>query len=264
MLLRGTIELMIAEPGVSRRLRWPCAAAGAAGIALTITGPVIANGAPGGGGVETARIVTFVEVGQDAIERGRRMLADYARALRRGPEGAEALVLQEIDRPDRFALVESAAHAGFPGTVEDRARTALRGLDPLLVAPLDRRVHRDFISGCVRTSGGASLSLPRLHEGDGERILYVLAHVDIAGRPQPGAEAALRELTHAGCAAPGNLAFHVWQQSNRGNHFNLVAAWMDRSHWASFTSGMAARQFRDSVGPMLGSLYDERLYRVVE
>ena len=29
-------------------------------------------------------------------------------------------------------------------------------------------------------------------------------------------------------------------------------------------SADAQRQFRDKLGPMLGALYDERLYRVVE
>ncbi len=255
---------MIAESGVSRGLRWPPALAGVAGMALTIAGPVISSGGSVSGGVEPARILTFVEVRRDAIERGRHMLADYALALRRGSEGAEAVVLQEIGRPDRFTLVERAAHAAALNAAEDRARTALQGLEGLLVAPLDRRAHRDFLPGCAQTSGGVSLPLAPLHPGDGEHVLYVLTHVDIAGRPESGPETALRGLARAGCGASGNLAFHVWQQSNRGNHFNLVAVWIGRSDWASFVSGAAARQFRESVGPMLGSLYDERLYRLVE
>jgi quinol monooxygenase YgiN len=264
MLLRRSIELVIAEPGVSRKLRGSPALAAVAGIALSIVGPVISSGGSASGGTEPARILTFVEVRQDAVERGRRMLADYALALRRGSEAADAVVLQELDRPDRFALVESAGHAGSLSAAEDRARTALLRLEVLLVAPLDRREHRDFLPGCARASGGVSLPRARLHPGDGEHILYVLTHVDIAGRPGSVPDSAFRELAQAGCAASGNLAFHVWQQSNRGNHFNLVAAWAGRSDWASFVSGAAARRFRESVGPMLGSLYDERLYRVVE
>ena len=75
-----------------------------------------------------------------------------------------------------------------------------------------------------------------------------------------GAAALLRFATEAR-RSPGNLRFDVWQQTDRTNHFNLIAVWTRREKFNDFTSGPAAREFRKSVASMVGSPYDERLYR---
>lgn len=184
-----------------------------------------------------------------SIDRARRDLKAYAAALRGGTAGAAVTVLQEIDRPDRFALLARADHAGALEAAENGANSVLRILHASFVAPLDRRRHDELGPSCSGSKGGG---------------LYVIAHVDIAGRDRQQADGALRELARSVCAAPGHLAFHIWRQSDRGNHFDLVATWTSREQWAAFSAGAAAREFRRSVGPLLGSPYDERLYRVLE
>lgn len=198
---------------------------------------------------EPVREIEFIEVRDNAVGSARRTLTTYAAALRGGAARADVTLLQEIDRPERFALLESAQEEAR-GTGMQEAQPALRSLRAFLVAPVDRREHEDLVPPCE----------PR----GTVRGFYVIAHLDIAGREREGVDGALRKLARAVCAAPGHLAFHIWRQSNRGNHFDLVAAWSSRGHWAAFSSGQAARQFRETVGPLLGSPYDERLYRVVD
>jgi hypothetical protein len=53
----------------------------------------------------------------------------------------------------------------------------------------------------------------------------------------------------------------VRRQTDRPDHFNLVAMWTSRAKFNDFASVPAAREFRKSVASSLGSPYDERLYR---
>jgi len=58
---------------------------------------------------------------------------------------------------------------------------------------------------------------------------------------------------------PGNMRFVVAQQTGRPNHFTVSEIWADAHRAAAQT-----RHFRDMLGPMLGALYDQRIYRAVE
>jgi len=40
----------------------------------------------------------------------------------------------------------------------------------------------------------------------------------------------------------------------------LIAAWQNRKAFDAYEDSTYARQFRDVVGPLLGSPYDDRLY----
>ena len=62
----------------------------------------------------------------------------------------------------------------------------------------------------------------------------------------------------------GNLGFVAWQQTERPNHFNLISGWLSDSQFRAFAATRAARDFRRIVGPLLGSPYDERLFRRVD
>jgi quinol monooxygenase YgiN len=44
----------------------------------------------------------------------------------------------------------------------------------------------------------------------------------------------------------------------------VVEAWKDKKAYDGSRTSEAQRQFRDKLGPMLGALYDERLYSVVK
>jgi len=199
------------------------------------------------------REIAFIQVDAGATDRARRVLKAYAAMLRARMPSAKVTALQEIDRPDRFALLASADRGEGLEAAGNGAASVFRNLQELLVAPLDRRAHEELGPTCAARAASSRGS-----------PLYVIAHLDIAGRDRRQADAALRELARSVCTAPGHLAFDIWRQSNRGNHFDLVASWTSRAQWAAFSSGGGARGFRESVGPLLGSPYDERLYRVLE
>ncbi len=245
---------MLGNPGsIPARSRWLALAV----LLLLGTDPLLqARGDP-------ARLLTLVEVTGAASPRTAVMLRQYSRALRRGATPPEVTVLQELGRPGRFLLLERAQDAAALTTLERRAQPALQSLSALLTAPLDRRAYRDLELGCPNGHPATAVPLASAASPAPAAPLYVVAHLDIAGPMGAGPQSALARLAEVACRSPGSLQFEVWQQVSRGNHFNLVAVWKRRSDFEAFAASGAARAFRESVGPWLGSPYDERLYRAL-
>lgn len=58
--------------------------------------------------------------------------------------------------------------------------------------------------------------------------------------------------------------FDALTQGNRANHMTLVEAWADRKAFDDHIVAGHEKRFREALGPMIGSLYDERLYTLIE
>lgn len=192
---------------------------------------------------ESVGILTFIDVRAAASSQATTLLHHSAHSSHRE-------LLKEIARPDRFVLIEVSDHE--PAAAEAPGASLPAGLEPLLVAPPDRRTHHDF---------GERAAPQAIPPASAIRAIYLIAHVDIGGANQPAAQDALRALELAGRASAGNLRFDIWQQINRANHYNIVAAWKSAADLESFEASDGSRQFRKIVAPLIGSLYDERRYR---
>jgi quinol monooxygenase YgiN len=208
---------------------------------------LLSAGAGAATSADPVRALTFIEVRADGIDRCRTLLSQ---ASQKTPGAQHGLLLEEAARPERFVLLEDSGPVEGPAGPERRLEDLL---DPLLVAPPDHRTHRELADTAVSgDDAGASASL------------YVITHLDLAPPERSKGEAALRELASAARQSAGNLKFEVWQQTDRTNHFNLISVWTDRAKFNAFVAGTAAREFRKSVASLLGSPYDERLYRRVD
>jgi len=60
------------------------------------------------------------------------------------------------------------------------------------------------------------------------------------------------------------VRFVVAQQTGRPNYFTVSEIWADRTSFDAHQAAAQTRHFRDGLGPMLGALYDQRIYRAVE
>jgi quinol monooxygenase YgiN len=227
---------------------------------------MLGMGAPLEARADPVRLLTFIEVRSDAATSAHALLRQYAQMLRGGvgAEPIEVQVLQQIDRPEHFVLLESSDRPELLLERERLAQPTLQSITMMLTAPLDRRLHRSFgpacASGTTETVSSAD-SAQSAQLSAGHEAIYVIAHLDIAGPVGDAPRAALERLSTAACHAAGNELFAVWQQSDRGNHFNLVARWSSRGAHSAFSASTAAREFREIVGPRLGSPYDERIYQ---
>jgi quinol monooxygenase YgiN len=201
-----------------------------------------------------AAAITFIEVRVEARGHAGSVLRQQANASHEYPASAgQVISLQEISRSERFVVLEREP----PDVLTTRGRgtrALIESLTDDLIAPPDQRSNREFDE--ITTAPGQRV--------DARANFYVVTHVDIAPPDQSQIETALRKLAAAARQSDGNLGFEILQQIDRPNHFNLISAWIGESPFRTFSSSTAARQFRQTVGPFLGSPYDERLFRRVD
>ena len=203
---------------------------------------------------ESVWALTFIEARVDAQGHAGCVLRQQASALREHTSWpAEVMLLQEVSRPERFVLVEREKPEVSTGAGRE-IQSVTAPLTDELTAPPDLRMNREF--GEVALATGA--------KADVRANVYVVAHLDIGAPDRARVEAALRQLLVAARESEGNLRFDVWQQTDRTNHFNLISGWISESQFRAFAASRAARDFRQTVGPLLGSPYDERLFRRVD
>ena len=203
-------------------------------------------------------VVSYIEVAPAAAKDSISLLRQLRDASRKEAGSERFEVVQRTSHPSHFAVIETwkdskaaEAHAAAAHTKQFRDK-----LQPTLSAPYDERPHTGMAiaSGGAVASGGASA-------GDS---LFVVTHVDIIPPKKDDGIAALKTLAEPSRKDAGNVRYEVWQQNSRPNHFTLIETWKDekalQAHWIA----PHMKSFRDQLLPMSGSLYDERLYKLIE
>jgi quinol monooxygenase YgiN len=198
-------------------------------------------------------VATYVEVVNAAVKDGETLLAQYRDASRKENGNMRAEVAREIGRPTRFVVLATwKDQAAFDAHGKSAGTTAFRDkLKTIHAGPYDERIH-------------VPLNVAANDAPSGQRGIIVVSHVDVPPPRKDECIAALNPLADASRKGAGNQRFEVQQQSSRPNHFTVVEAWKDKKAYDASRSAEAQRQFRDKLGPMLGALYDERLYRVIK
>jgi quinol monooxygenase YgiN len=196
-------------------------------------------------------VATYVEILNASVKDGGKLLAQYRDASRKENGNMRAEVAQETARPTRFVVLETwKDQAAFDAHGKSAGTTTFRDkLKAIQAAPYDERIHVSLNVGAIDALGKGGV--------------IVVSHVDVPPPRKDDCIAALNPLADASRKGAGNQRYEVQQQSSRPNHFTVVEAWKDKKAYDGSRSGEAQRGFRDKLGPMLGALYDERLYQVV-
>ena len=197
-------------------------------------------------------VVTYFDVAPTAVAETVALARQHADSVRKEAGNLSFGVLEEIGRPNRFAILKSwrdkpalEAHGAAASTSAFRDK-----LKPLLISGTGARLLSAF-----------SVAAPTGQSGSG--TVYVLTHVDV---PPPQKDQAI-ELQKALAAAArkddGNLWFDVLQQNDRPNHFTLFEGWRDQKAFDASIMAAHTKDFRQKLNPLEGALYDERLYQAV-
>jgi quinol monooxygenase YgiN len=197
----------------------------------------------------TLYTVTYVEVGPVLSKVGAASLQAYRDAARRDAVSLD--VLERIDRPNQFVMLAAWAD---PKAVEghsagDAAKKLNEKLSTMLASPNDTRQHH-----------GLSIAPAKA----GRDAVFAVTHIDVIPAEKDSAANALEQLADSSRRHAGNLQFDVWRQVQRPNHFTLVEAWANRGAFDVHGMQRETREFRMRLAPMLGALYDERLYKVLK
>ena len=204
--------------------------------------------------------VTHVDISSDWVLQGAGLLKDYRDKSRKEADNLAFTVVQEVSRPNRFAIVEGwknqaafDAHAKGPNASQFNFI-----LEAIRNAPPHRLMLNPFATAAARAAPAGAI--------------VMLEHIDFMGGDPAIAAAAeplVKTLAAASQKEAGALQYDVYQlQKPRVNHYEVVAVWNDAAAFDAHETATYTRQFRDTttMPAKVGraNLYDQRLYKVVD
>jgi quinol monooxygenase YgiN len=204
----------------------------------------------------TAYVVSYFETVPTYTGQVRNLLRDLVRASRKEPGHLRIEILQRVGQPDQFVILEAwqdkdalAAHGTAPHMKLFRDK-----LQPLLRGPYDERPHTNLSVGPAKVApaGDARSS-----------AIYAVTHVDIVPKEKDTGVALVKQLSENGRKDAGNLRFDALTQNSRQNHMTVVEIWADKKSLEEHGIKASKKEFREKLMPLSGSLYDERLYRII-
>jgi quinol monooxygenase YgiN len=232
-------------------IRQLCAASWLASLALLLA----VAAAPRGAHAQSGAIygVTTLDVAPSATSQGVALLKAYRDAALKQAGNTGVTLLQEADWPNRFVVYEGWKDQAAYDANEKAAHTAeLRDkLKPIGGAPYDRRDYRVISVAPPRAAAAAA----------GGDTIYMQLHLDVFPPGIDATLAAAKAVAEAARNGEGNLRYDVVGSAKPPqSHSTLIAAWQSRKAFDAYEMSAYARQFRDTVGPLLGSPFDDRLY----
>jgi (4S)-4-hydroxy-5-phosphonooxypentane-2,3-dione isomerase len=194
--------------------------------------------------------VTALDVVPNAAKEGVAVLKQYRDGALKQPGNLGVTLLQEAGWPNRFIVYEGWKDEAAYEANEKSAHTAqLRDkLKPIAAAPYDRRNY-------------SVISVGPAKPGTGGDTVYMQLHLDVFPPGIDATLAAAKAVAEAARKGEGNLRYDVVKSVDPPqSHTTLLAAWQNRKAFDAYENSTYARQFRDTVGPLLGSPFDDRLY----
>jgi quinol monooxygenase YgiN len=229
-------------------------------------------------------IVTYVEAAPSDASQVTGLLKEQRAASRKDAGNVRFEVLQRVGQPNHFLILEAWMDSGARNAHAKAAHTVAfrKALQPHLYSPYDERPH----VGLLAVDPGA---LPAANAN----TVFVVTHADIIPPEQfapckrqvsekgPCGNDLILALANASRKHPGNLRFDVLTQANRPNHMTIVEMWRSPRDQAAHEVTSDVKNFRDGLSgivpgsgvaadplfvlnPLTGSLYDERVYSLVD
>jgi quinol monooxygenase YgiN len=196
--------------------------------------------------------VTAINVMPNIADKGLDLLKSYRDAALKQPGNAEVTLLEEINWPNRFVLYETwNGQSNYDDNEKSPQTTSLREGLRVIEGSIDRRNYHIISKETPKPAPSGAV--------------YVVLHLDVF---PPGLAATLeagRNVSMAARRQDENARYEFTQQvSKTTSHSTLLSVWTSPAGYDNYQNSKYARQFRETVGPLLGSPFDERLYRQVK
>ena len=200
----------------------------------------------------TAYSVAYVDILPASRTAAITAIKQY-RDARRKDDGFQRIeFFEQVGRPAHFCIIETWAnsrdldsHAASANAKDLRTK-----LDSMRLTDYDQRPYK-------------TLSLGTAQSDTSSRGIFVITHVDIGGQGGNPTDL-LGKLAEASRKEEGNLRFDVLQHAMRANHFTVIEEWRTAKAIDTHAAATHTKEYRNSLGPILGSPLDERLYKAVE
>jgi quinol monooxygenase YgiN len=234
----------------ARRRSTPLAAGLAAGVLmLACAGAAHAQASPSLPPLDAIYGVTSLDVAPDAAVGAVALLKQYREGLRKTAGNLGVDLLQEAGWPNRFMIYETwKDQAAYDANEKAAPLAELRDkLKPIQGAPPDRRDYHAISVGAARP-------------GNADAI-YMQVHLDVFPPGLVPALAAVKQVADAARQDESTLRYDVVQSVKAPmSHMTLYAGWVSRKAFDDYEMSPYGRRFRDAIGPLLGSPFDDRLY----
>ena len=197
-------------------------------------------------------VVIYVEFKPADTKAGSRVLDDLASNALASPGVVRFDVLQQMDRPNFFALFEIWGSAQAYSTFKNSSATQgiVAQLASLLESPLDER-DGNLLEGSVKPRNSHAAA----------RQIFVITHLDIiptfVGQARPVLDQFVADS--AGDAGVQTFAMLSWTPTT--NHFQLIEVFADQQAFDAHVSAPHTVEFRSDLQATIGAPYDERLYQ---
>lgn len=199
-----------------------------------------------------AYVTTYLEFAPSSVNTAMTAMKAYRDASRREQGATTVDIYQEAGQKNRFVLREIwQDRAAYDRHATAASSTQLKAaVQPIHFGPIYVSVHIAYWMSPVK-QGGANDA-------------FVITHVDVGGNNVPRLKEMLDKVGPASVNDAGLVRYEILDEvPAHPNHFRFFEQWTSEANWAAHHSSPHARAFRDSVTPILGTPYDQRLYRQV-
>jgi quinol monooxygenase YgiN len=193
-------------------------------------------------------VVTYIEAAPKAATEARELIVGRCAAARKAPGLTQIEAFARTSYASQFAMLElwQSAKAREDYAATEDAKNFLARLSPLMVAGYDERIHIPL------TVGASKPPTPD--------AVVALTHVDLIPTFKDTGVPKVKEFAEQSRGTSGNLRFDVLTQANRANHMTVVESWSTAAVKDAHIAEPFVKSFRETLMPMSGSLYDERVY----
>jgi quinol monooxygenase YgiN len=198
----------------------------------------------------TSHMITYIEVIPAAKAQATTLLKELAAASKQDAGLLRFELLERTAPTNQFVIVEAwkdeaalNAHAAAAHTKQFRDK-----MQPHLMAPFDDRLSIVTTASPIAAKAAG---------------LYVVTHVDVAPPNRDKIIVALKALSEPTRKDKGNVRYDVLQMKARTNHFTVVEAWTDQAADDAHEIAAHTKEFRATLGPLTGALYDQRWYKAL-
>ncbi len=196
-------------------------------------------------------VVSYIEVAPGQQRKALGILRSLRDASLKETGAKSFGIFQRINLPHHFSVLEVWADnaAREAHLAQAHVKQAREQLAVIETAPYDERPHRPLATGPARKPA--------------EGAITCITHVDFVPVYREEGERMLKMLADGSRAEKSAARYDVFTQSTRPNHMTLVEVWDSQSAWNNHLTMKHLKDFRLSLLPRTGSLYDERIYRAV-
>jgi quinol monooxygenase YgiN len=193
-------------------------------------------------------VVTYIEAAPKAATEARELIVARCAGVRKAAGLTRIEAFARTGYASQLAILEQwqSAKAREDYVATDDAKNFLARLSPLMVAGYDERIHIPL------TVGASKPPTPD--------TVVALTHVDLIPTFKDAGIPKVKEFAEQSRATRGNLRFDVLTQVSRPNHMTVVESWSTMAAKDAHIAEPFVKSFRESLMPMSGSLYDERVY----